>query len=169
MAQEVAQSPEFKEQLVTALAKEWSVPTKLDALLRPSVGSDSSANDSLVRLLLHVDTLQGDIASGLMQLLPEYQEEEAGAGGVPMVRLILSQFRWLERIVDGAALVETASEIMQVRRPATLSSRAPRSTPCHAPTACHALLSARFTAQAAPHLLARHRLRSLCLRLRTLL
>jgi Fanconi anemia group D2 protein len=115
MAQEVVQNPEFKEELVTALAKEWSDPAKLDALLRPSVGSDSSANDSLVRLLLHVDALQGDIASGLMQLLPEYQEEEAGPGGVPVVRLILSQFRWLERIVDGAALVETASEILQVR------------------------------------------------------
>jgi len=66
-----------------------------------------------VRLLLHVDSLQPDIASSLMQLLPEYQGEEA-SDAMTTTRLILSQFRWLEHIVDGAALVGAASEMMQV-------------------------------------------------------
>jgi len=113
MAQE-ARRAGFKEELMAALADEWSDAARLGALLRPTVGTDSSAHDSLVRLLLHVDALQSDVAAGLMQLLPDYQEDEVSSGAMSTTRLILSQFRWLEHIVDGAALVDAASEMMQV-------------------------------------------------------
>ena len=98
--QRVAQQvllPELKEKLVGALTQEWSEMEKLEALLRPTVGSDSSANDSLIRLLLHVEALQSEIAAGLMQLLPDYQDETTDSGGFSMIRRILSQFRTVPR------------------------------------------------------------------------
>ena len=110
-----AEADGFKEELLAALSDECFDPARLVALLRPTAGAAAvSSNDSIVRLLLHVDSLQPDIASSLMQLLPEYQGEEA-SDAMTTTRLILSQFRWLEHIVDGAALVGAASEMMQAR------------------------------------------------------
>ena len=125
-----AEADGFKEELLAALSDECFDPARLVALLRPTAGAAAvSSNDSIVRLLLHVDSLQPDIASSLMQLLPEYQGEEA-SDAMTTTRLILSQFRWLEHIVDGAALVGAASEMMQARaRARAQPGRAPGETP----------------------------------------
>ena len=49
--------------------------------------------------------VQTPLARHLLQILPEYQEELEGAAphaGMPMAKLVLSQFRWLEHVADGS-------------------------------------------------------------------
>ena len=37
--------------------------------------------------------------------------------GAPLPKLLLSQFRWLERVVDGEALLDAVGEMLQVVDP----------------------------------------------------
>ena len=118
-----------KEALLSALGECWASADELRLALQPtrvagpvapaSEGAWSQgAKDSVVRLLLHCDSLQKELAALLFTLLPEHQDEMEGAGAVrarmPLPKLILSQFRWLERIVDGGALLESLEEVLQV-------------------------------------------------------
>ena len=115
---------DVKGPLLAALADEWSHAPRLAASLQPMAGTatTSTAYGSLVRLLLQVDALQTDVGRMLLQLLPEHQNETS-SNGMPLTKLILGQFRWLEYVVDGAALMETVSEMLQAR--AALSTGAP--------------------------------------------
>ena len=83
-----------------------------------SIFHDGGVKDSLVRLLLQCDSLQTDFARQLLQSLGQHQDELAeGSGasatahshhqGMPLAKMILSQFRWLEHVVDGAGARST--------------------------------------------------------------
>eukprot|EP00965_Chrysotila_dentata_P032057 1069144-Pleurochrysis_carterae.AAC.1 len=114
------------------LSEELSEVSRLAAALQPLSSSERgsigglcggpSVGDSLLRTLLHVDALQSEVGAALLQLLPEHQHTSA-AGGMPMSKAILSQFRWLERVVDGAALVGAVFEMMQARRVTSAGQR----------------------------------------------
>jgi len=93
---------------------------------------------SLLRALLRVDVLQPTLVAALLQKLPELaleeEDEEEEGGGKPggeapstasaaattedprleIPRLILSQIRWLDRIVDPTALTEASLEVLSV-------------------------------------------------------
>lgn len=105
------------EELAEALGEYWSNPTALRAALQPTrsptptpssstasgLFSDIGLKDSLVRLLLQCETLQTHLAKALLEQLPNLQGElEAATGaGMPLPKLLLSQFRWLEHVADG--------------------------------------------------------------------
>jgi hypothetical protein len=81
-----------------------------------------AVKDSVVRLLLQCSSVQTALAQQLLQSLQEHQDElDGGAApahaGMPLAKLVLSQFRWLETVVDGAALLETLEEILEVAEP----------------------------------------------------
>ena len=117
------------DELVGALADAWADPDALRASLVPmhapaggrAAGFGAEAvKDSLVRLLLHVDPLQAGVAKALLEMLPALQAElepESAHGGMPLPKLLLSQFRWLERVVDGEALLDAVGEMLQVVDP----------------------------------------------------
>jgi hypothetical protein len=100
------------EELVSALQDAWSDPHAFRALLQPTrqpvagaaSGFEAGLKDSVVRLLLQCDQLQTALAQGLLQSLPEHEAELDGAAtrsGMPLPKLVLSQFRWLDHVVDG--------------------------------------------------------------------
>ena len=113
-------SSDVAEKLVADLADAWSDPESLRAALQPtrapqasrsgggassSFYGDSGIKDSVVRLLLQCAYVQTPLARHLLQVLPEYQEELEGAAshaGMPIAKLVLSQFRWLEHVADGS-------------------------------------------------------------------
>ena len=114
-----------REELLAVLADEWSNPVALRAALQPThaatasaLGGGDSVKDSLVRLLLQCVSIQTDLARLLIQELANHQDELDGSApphvGMPLVKLVLSQFRWLEQVVDGSALLETIGELLEM-------------------------------------------------------
>ena len=127
--------PGVKQELLDALQEAWTEPAELRAALLPtrslagpgaaaagagaaSYAFDGGFKDSFVRLLLQCDDLQTDLASMLLERLAELQDElEHGGGGgaaadgghsssrMPLPKLVLSQFRWLEHVASSAAPV----------------------------------------------------------------
>jgi hypothetical protein len=85
--------------------------------LSPTAGAaDDSGGlrDSLVRVLFRVDDLQTDLLSWLLEklvLVAMAADEETQ--GMSKTQLILSQLRWLDRVVDGEALADKMVEIVQ--------------------------------------------------------
>lgn len=119
-------APSALAELMSALTEAWAEPDALRAALQPTRAAVSAAGggaigesvkDSLVRLLLQCDPVQTELAQMLLEQLPEHQEDleapPAQVSGMPLAKLVLSQFRWLERIVDGAALLETIESMLQ--------------------------------------------------------
>ena len=108
------------EELVAALGDAWSDPESLRAALQPtrappatgsgttssSLFGDSGIKDSVVRLLLQCTNVQTLLACHLLQALVQDHQEELEDGGshagMPLAKLVLSQFRWLEHVADGA-------------------------------------------------------------------
>lgn len=77
---------------------------------------------SLARALLSVPALQPDLLAMLLEKLPEYFDDDGGAlDGLPLQddvgRLIVSQFRWLDFLVDADAFVEKLVEVLSVAPP----------------------------------------------------
>jgi hypothetical protein len=109
--------PGALDDLLAALTEAWSDPRALRAALLPTRappgGSSASGAlggalggvaDSVIRLLLQCETLQTPLAQQLLEALPEHQDEletAAPHSGMPLPKLVLSQFRWLEHVVDG--------------------------------------------------------------------
>ena len=132
--------PGAKDELLGAVQEAWSDPAELRAALQPTrsrlsaVGGSATAacsfdggfKDSFARLLLQCDDLQTGLASMLLERLAELQDEledataaTGGGGGLstsqmPLPKLILSQFRWLEHVADGAALLAKLGEMLEV-------------------------------------------------------
>ena len=113
------------DELVGALADAWADPDALRSAAsrctarrgRAAGFGAEAVKDSLK--LLHVDPLQAGVAKALLEMLPALQAElDPGAhGGMPLPKLLLSQFRWLERVVDGEALLDAVGEMLQVVDP----------------------------------------------------
>ena len=115
--------PARYDELLAALGDEFAVSDKLRLALAPMRATDghddAAVKDSLVRHLLHVDALQTQVARLLLEKLPELQDESERpqAGVMTLTKLLLSQFKWLEHVVDGHALVETVREMLEVVEP----------------------------------------------------
>ena len=124
-----------RDDLIQNLAEEWEDPASLRQALSPmrtpgagAASAGDGVKDSLVRMLLHVDPLQTDLATKLLEKLPELEDEmDTDGNSMPLPRLIVSQFRWLEYVVDGEKMVDSVRETMEVHDPAC--STVPRPTP----------------------------------------
>ena len=109
-----------KDDLIQSLSNSFEEEGGLRQMLvpmrSPSAGGSGNegVKDSVVRMLLHVDSLQTDVAKLLFEQLPQVQDVMETDGSMPLTRLILSQFRWLEHVVDGDALIEAFNEALEV-------------------------------------------------------
>ncbi|XP_030061304.1 Fanconi anemia group D2 protein isoform X2 [Microcaecilia unicolor] len=68
-------------------------------------------HESLIKLLLGIEILQPAVINMLFEKLPEFLYDSVGSDGINLPRLIINQFKWLERIVDSKDLT---SKIMQL-------------------------------------------------------
>ena len=77
-----------KNELLAALSDSWSEAHELRLALQPTRAADADAGagdgvkDSLVRLLLHCQTIQSDVETILLETLPEHQAELDGPARV---------------------------------------------------------------------------------------
>ncbi|XP_043933530.1 Fanconi anemia group D2 protein isoform X2 [Protopterus annectens] len=74
----------------------------------------NSYRESLFKLLLGIDTLQPAVLNTLFEKLPEFMYESVNEDGINMPRLIISQFKWLDRIVDGKDLTSKLMQLIAV-------------------------------------------------------
>ncbi|XP_064448548.1 Fanconi anemia group D2 protein isoform X3 [Mirounga angustirostris] len=77
-----------------------------------SIGT--SYSKSLIKLLLGVDILQPAIIKTLFEKLPEFLFENVNSDGLNMPRLIISQLKWLDRIVDGKDLTTKLMQLISI-------------------------------------------------------
>ncbi|CAM1326362.1 FANCD2 (predicted) [Pycnogonum litorale] len=88
------------------------------SVLQPTSSSDSSSDgkyDSLVRLLLNVCCLQDKLSCCVLHQLAELSVEGMlYFKNVDFTRLVMSQFRWLECLVNGQKLTDKLLEIITV-------------------------------------------------------
>ncbi|XP_071959821.1 Fanconi anemia group D2 protein-like [Antedon mediterranea] len=86
--------------------------------LLPTISSSSCQSircgnqESLIHLLLGVDSIQKQLVTILLEKLPELEEDDSNIG-----MLVLNQFRWLDKVVDSKMLVKKVFEILQVVSP----------------------------------------------------
>ncbi|XP_062618450.1 Fanconi anemia group D2 protein-like, partial [Saccostrea cucullata] len=77
-----------------------------------------SSQDSLVRLLIGVDVLQSKMMMCLLEKLAEFMENEdcivEHGEKVNLPRLLMSQFRWLDRILDCKELADKMLEMISI-------------------------------------------------------
>ena len=110
-----------RDELIQSLADSWEDASSLRQALSPmgaAAAAGDGVKDSLVRMLLQVDPLQTELANTLFEKLGELQADmETDGNSMPLPRLIISQFRWLEHVVDGEALINTVSQTLQVSHP----------------------------------------------------
>lgn len=77
---------------------------------------DTSYSKSLIKLLLGIDILQPAIIKTLFEKLPEFLfvNVRANSDGINMPRLIINQFKWLDRIVDGKDLTAKIMQLISI-------------------------------------------------------
>lgn len=112
------------DELIDALAETWVDAGAFRAMLQPARSVAAGAaigdtvKDSLIRLLLQCRPVQTRLAQQLLESLNEHQDELESAAplhqGMPLIKLVLSQFRWLEHIEDGSVLLQTIGDMIQV-------------------------------------------------------
>ncbi|CAG5125424.1 unnamed protein product [Candidula unifasciata] len=90
-----------------------------ELLLLSSSTQTSTVGDSTVRLLLGVDVIQSPLMTVLLDKLAEFQGGEDDfifhqGQKIYVPRLLLSQFRFLDRIVDGKELSKKLLEILNI-------------------------------------------------------
>ncbi|XP_059505732.1 Fanconi anemia group D2 protein isoform X2 [Stegostoma tigrinum] len=73
--------------------------------------------ESLIKLLLGIEILQPSVMNTLFEKIPEFMYDGIPEDGINMPRLIISQFKWLDRIIDSKDLT---SKIMQLISVASL-------------------------------------------------
>uniref|UniRef100_H3BFD2 FA complementation group D2 n=1 Tax=Latimeria chalumnae TaxID=7897 RepID=H3BFD2_LATCH len=76
-----------------------------------TMNSMNSYQESLIKLLLGIEILQSAVMTTLFEKIPEFLCDSVGEDGINMPRLIINQFKWLDRIVDSK---ELTSKIMQL-------------------------------------------------------
>lgn len=69
---------------------------------------------SLIKLLLGIDILQPAIIKVLFEKLPEFLFEKVNSDGISMPRLIISQLKWLDRVVDSKDLTTKIMQLISV-------------------------------------------------------
>ncbi|KAG0590520.1 hypothetical protein KC19_1G105500 [Ceratodon purpureus] len=82
--------------------------------------AESRSGVSLARTLLTVTPIQTAVANTLLEKLPEHIGDDSGSGSTlpalmdSIPRLILSQFRWLNFLVDSKSLTEKLLEVLTI-------------------------------------------------------
>ncbi|CAD7684900.1 unnamed protein product [Nyctereutes procyonoides] len=74
----------------------------------------TSYSKSLIKLLLGIDILQPVIIKTLFEKLPEFLFENVNSDGLNIPRLIISQLKWLDRIVDGKDLTTKIMQLISI-------------------------------------------------------
>ncbi|XP_025777006.1 Fanconi anemia group D2 protein [Puma concolor] len=74
----------------------------------------ASYSKSLIKLLLGIDILQPAIIKTLFEKLPEFLFENVNSDGLNMPRLIISQLKWLDKIVDGKDLTTKVMQLISI-------------------------------------------------------
>ena len=138
--------PGAKDELLEQLAAAWANPAAFRAMLQPTHAASSAAaggggalgdgvKDSVIRLLLQCGSVQTELAQALLESLADHQDELEGHApphaGMPLAKQVLSQFRWLEHIEDGSALLGTLGQMIQVAEPALRREHAQRLRVAH--------------------------------------
>ncbi|XP_065409268.1 Fanconi anemia group D2 protein isoform X10 [Chrysemys picta bellii] len=70
--------------------------------------------ESLIKLLLGIETLQPAIITVLLEKLPEFFFDTVGTFGTNFPRLIVNQFKWLDKILDSKDLVMKLMQMVSV-------------------------------------------------------
>ncbi|KAL5014960.1 hypothetical protein ScPMuIL_009230 [Solemya velum] len=101
-----------------------SEPKRFHFTLLPTTASPncenvrSGSHDSLVRLLLGIDILQPNLMTVLLEKLPEFMGDEDNilfhGEKVNIPQLLMSQFRWLNRIVDSKELTQKVLDMLEI-------------------------------------------------------
>eukprot|EP00884_Botryococcus_braunii_P009711 jgi/Botrbrau1/18741/Bobra.0386s0064.1 len=87
----------------------------LRRLLHPlevSEGVPVMSGDSLLRMLLSVPRIQGEISEVMLQRLPEIDAGTTLEDSLQLQRLLLSQFRWVDHLADGHRLTLLLLEVI---------------------------------------------------------
>ncbi|XP_054537439.1 Fanconi anemia group D2 protein isoform X6 [Pan troglodytes] len=74
----------------------------------------ASYSKSLIKLLLGIDILQPAIIKTLFEKLPEYFFENKNSDEINIPRLIVSQLKWLDRVVDGKDLTTKIMQLISI-------------------------------------------------------
>ncbi|XP_021116162.1 Fanconi anemia group D2 protein isoform X3 [Heterocephalus glaber] len=74
----------------------------------------TSYSKSLIKLLLGIDILQPAIVKTLFEKLPEFLFVNVNSDGINMPRLIISQLKWLDRVVDCKDLTTKIMQLIHV-------------------------------------------------------
>ncbi|XP_045241693.2 Fanconi anemia group D2 protein isoform X6 [Macaca fascicularis] len=74
----------------------------------------ASYSKSLIKLLLGIDILQPAIIKTLFEKLPEYFFENKNSDEINVPRLIVSQLKWLDRVVDGKDLTAKIMQLISI-------------------------------------------------------
>ncbi|XP_031562635.1 Fanconi anemia group D2 protein-like [Actinia tenebrosa] len=120
--------PKVIEEFVESLQKRSETPERFRLSLLPILVAEESEGsihghnqESLIRILLGIDLLQPRIANMLLEKLPELMGDENGHGSnngeTNTARLIMNQFRWLDRIVNSKELTEKMLEMVSITSP----------------------------------------------------
>ncbi|CAK6435551.1 unnamed protein product [Pipistrellus nathusii] len=85
-----------------------------ERLQNEEASMDTSYSKSLIKLLLGIDILQPAIIKTLFEKLPEFLFERTNSDGINMPRLIISQLKWLDRVVDGKDLTTKIMQLISI-------------------------------------------------------
>uniref|UniRef100_A0A3B3DEN6 FA complementation group D2 n=1 Tax=Oryzias melastigma TaxID=30732 RepID=A0A3B3DEN6_ORYME len=117
--QQLQKSPQFPgiiQEFVSSMEAYIENADALRTCLLPCVPqtSSSSFQESLLRMLLGVETLQTLIINILLEKIPEFMLDSSGDGGLSVPRMIINQLKWLDRIVDAKGLSVKLLELVSV-------------------------------------------------------
>ncbi|XP_063081320.1 Fanconi anemia group D2 protein isoform X10 [Cavia porcellus] len=78
------------------------------------LSTGTSYSKSLIKLLLGIDILQPAIIKTLFEKLPEFLFVKVNSDGISMPRLIISQLKWLDRVVDSKDLTAKVMQLIGI-------------------------------------------------------
>ena len=139
IVKELAVGLDLNDQIVTEIVdqveKAWQDEEKFVRALQPWKKSNeagltregrlsflSVGRDTFARTLLHVEALQPGIVRCLVQKIPEFSElggigPDTSKGEMDIARKTLKQLKWMDFVVDGAALCEVMLSVVSVCPP----------------------------------------------------
>ncbi|KAM5148348.1 Fanconi anemia group D2 protein [Mantella aurantiaca] len=74
----------------------------------------SSFHDSLIKILLGIETLQGPLINLLFEKMPEFLYDSLGSDGISIPRLIINQLKWLDLVVSSKDLTCKVMQLVVV-------------------------------------------------------
>ncbi|XP_069500191.1 Fanconi anemia group D2 protein isoform X2 [Ambystoma mexicanum] len=74
----------------------------------------NSYQESLIKLLLRIEILQVAVINTLFERIPEFLYDSVGSDGISLPRLIIKQFKWLDRLVDSKDLTTKIMQLISV-------------------------------------------------------